>query len=57
MRKVEQAKTILMQLILMQLKNLKELEAYEYLRRHAMNRGLPIGKVASAVIDANGVLS
>ncbi len=50
-RKVEQAKTILMQL-----KNLKEQEAYEYLRRHAMNRGLPIGKVASAVIDANGVL-
>ncbi len=56
MRKVEQAKTILMQLNLMQLKNLKEQEAYEYLRRHAMNRGLPIGKVASAVIDANGVL-
>ncbi len=50
-RKVEQAKTILMRL-----KNLREQEAYEYLRRHAMNRGLPIGKVAAAVIDANEVL-
>ncbi len=51
-RKVEQAKTILMQL-----KNLKEPEAYNYLRRHAMNRGQPIGKVASAVVDGNDVLN
>lgn len=51
-RRVEQAK-----MILMRAKKIKEQEAYEYLRRHAMNKGLPIGKVASAIIDANGILS
>lgn len=51
-RKVEQAKTILMRT-----KKIEEQEAYEYLRRHAMNRSLPIGKVASAVIDAEDMLS
>ena len=51
-RRVEKAKTILMRT-----KNIREEEAYEYLRRHAMNKGLPIGKVASAVIDASEVLS
>lgn len=51
-RRVEQAKTILMRT-----KNIEEQEAYEYLRRHAMNKGLPIGKVASAVIDATEMFS
>jgi AmiR/NasT family two-component response regulator len=51
-RRVEQAKTILMRT-----KNIKEQEAYEYLRRYAMNKGLPIGKVASAVIDTTEMLS
>ena len=51
-RKVEQAKTILMRA-----KNIEEQEAYEYLRRRAMDKGLPIGKVASAVIDASDVFT
>jgi AmiR/NasT family two-component response regulator len=51
-RKVEQAKTILMKS-----KNIQEKEAYEYLRKHAMNQRVPIGRVASAVIEANDVLN
>ena len=50
-RMVEKAKTILMKS-----KNLEEKEAYEYLRKHAMNKRLPIGKVASTIIDANDLL-
>ncbi len=49
-RKVEQAKSILMKV-----KNIEEQEAYEYLRNNAMNKGLPIGSIASAVIDAEGL--
>lgn len=51
-RKVEQAKSILMKN-----KNIEEQEAYEYLRKCAMDRRVPIGKVAAAVIDANDILS
>lgn len=51
-RKVEQAKSILMKNM-----NLEEQQAYEYLRKHAMDRRVSIGRVASAVIDANDLLS
>lgn len=50
-RSVEKAK-----LILMKSKNIEEKEAYECIRKHAMNRRMPIGKVASAIIDASDVL-
>ena len=50
-RTVEKAKSILMES-----KNIEEKEAYEYIRKHAMNRRMPIGKVASAIIDASDIL-
>ena len=50
-RTVEKAKSILMKS-----KNIKEKEAYEQLRTHAMNRRLPIGKVASTIIDASDLI-
>ncbi len=50
-RTVEKAKSILMKS-----KNIEEKEAYEFIRNHAMNRRMPIGKVASAIIDASGIL-
>ena len=50
-RSVEKAKSILMKS-----KNIEEKEAYECIRKHAMNRRMPIGKVASAIIDASDVL-
>ncbi len=48
-RSVEKAKSILS-------KNIEEKEAYEFIRKHAMNRRMPIGKVESAIIDASGIL-
>jgi AmiR/NasT family two-component response regulator len=51
MRKVERAKAILMEK-----RHLDESEAYELLRKQAMNKRVPIGLVASAIIDANEVL-
>jgi AmiR/NasT family two-component response regulator len=50
-RTVEKAKSILMKS-----KNIEEKEAYEHIRKHAMNRRMPIGKVASAIIDASDIL-
>ena len=50
-RTVEKAKSILMKS-----KNIKEKEAYEHIRTHAMNRRLPIGKVASTIIDASDLI-
>ena len=50
-RAVEKAK-----LILMKSKNIEEKEAYEHIRKHAMNRRMPIGKVAPAIIDASDIL-
>ncbi len=50
-RTVEKAKSILMKS-----KNIEEKEAYEYIRKHAMNRRMPIGKVATAIIDASDFL-
>lgn len=50
-RAVEKAKSILMKN-----KQIEEKEAYEYIRKHAMNRRMPIGKVASAIIDASDIL-
>jgi len=50
-RKVETAKSILMKS-----KNLNECEAYEYLRKTAMNRRVPIGNIASAIIEASNLL-
>jgi AmiR/NasT family two-component response regulator len=50
-RTVEKAKSILMKS-----KNIKEKEAYEHIRKHAMNRRMPIGKIASAIIDASDML-
>jgi len=43
--------------ILMKSKNIEEMEAYEIIRKHAMNRRMPIGKVASAIIAASEILS
>lgn len=51
-RTVEKAKSILMAT-----RNLSEKEAYELLRKSAMNRRVPIGRVASAVVQANDILS
>ena len=50
-RKVEQAK-----LILMQPTQHRENEAYEYLRRQAMNKRVSVATVASAIVDANALL-
>lgn len=51
-RTVEKAKSILMAT-----RNLNEKEAYELLRKSAMNRRVPIGQIASAVVQANDILS
>jgi AmiR/NasT family two-component response regulator len=51
-KKVEQAKAILMKT-----KNIQEKDAYEFLRKWAMERRVPIGQVASAIIDADGMLT
>jgi AmiR/NasT family two-component response regulator len=51
-RKVERAKAILMQK-----RNIEEPEAYEFLRRQAMRKRVPIGVIATAVIDADEVLT
>jgi AmiR/NasT family two-component response regulator len=51
-RTVEKAKRILMKT-----NRLSERDAYELLRKSAMDRRLPIGQVASAVVSANGILS
>jgi AmiR/NasT family two-component response regulator len=51
-RKVEQAKAILMQQ-----RAIGEPEAYNFLREQAMRRRVPVGVIASAVVDLNEVLS
>ena len=50
-RKVEQAK-----LILMRQRTIGENEAYEYLRRQAMNKRVSVAAVATAIVDANSLL-
>jgi AmiR/NasT family two-component response regulator len=52
MRSVERAKSLLMRV-----KNVTEEEAYNYLRRQAMERRVTIGAVASAVVDSYDLLS
>jgi AmiR/NasT family two-component response regulator len=51
-RKVERAKAILMQR-----RNFDEPEAYAFLRTLAMRRRVPIGEVATAVIESSEMLS
>jgi AmiR/NasT family two-component response regulator len=51
-RKVEQAKAILMQQ-----RAIGEPEAYNFLREQAMRRRVPVGVIASAVVELNEVLS
>lgn len=51
-RKVEQAKTILMQQ-----REISEPEAYNFLREQAMRRRVTVGIIASAVVELNEVLS
>jgi AmiR/NasT family two-component response regulator len=51
-RKVERAKAILMQQ-----RAIGEPEAYNFLRQQAMRRRVPVGVIASAVVDLNEVLS
>lgn len=51
-RTVEKAKRILMET-----NNLDEKDAYELLRKSAMDRRLPIGQIASAIVSANAILS
>jgi AmiR/NasT family two-component response regulator len=50
-RKVERAKAILMEK-----RQIDESAAYELLRKQAMRKRVPIGLVASVVIDSNEVL-
>ncbi len=50
-RKVEQAKTVLMTR-----RNLDEPKAYAYLREQAMRRRVPVGVIATAIVDADAVL-
>ncbi len=50
-RKVERAKAILMER-----RKISESEAYGYLRQQAMRRRVPIGAVASTVVDSNEIL-
>jgi AmiR/NasT family two-component response regulator len=50
-RQVEQAKAILMRV-----RNLGEREAYDFLRKRAMDRRVPVGSVAAAIIEANDFL-
>lgn len=52
MRSVERAKSLLIRI-----KNVSEEEAYNYLRRQAMERRVTIGAVASAIIDSYELLS
>jgi len=49
---VERAKAILMKN-----KNIEEEEAYRYLRSQAMMKRVPIGVIASAIIDAKEMLT
>lgn len=51
-RKVERAKSILMEK-----RHIDESEAYAYLRDQAMKRRVPIGTVASVVVESEEVLS
>lgn len=51
MRSVERAKSLLIRV-----KNVSEEEAYNYLRRQAMERRVTIGAVASAIIDSYELL-
>lgn len=51
-RKVERAKTILMEQ-----RNIGESEAYAYLREQAMKKRVPIGVIATVVVESNDVLS
>lgn len=51
-RKVEKAKAILMRS-----KNVDERTAYRYLRESSMNRRVPIGSIASAVINASEIFA
>lgn len=51
-RLVERAKVLLIQL-----KNLSEEEAYNFLRKQAMEKRVTIGAVASAIIDSHELLS
>ncbi|MEO5757393.1 MAG: ANTAR domain-containing protein [Mesorhizobium sp.] len=51
-RLVERAKVLLIQL-----KNLSEEEAYNFLRKQAMEKRVTIGQVASAIIDSHELLS
>jgi AmiR/NasT family two-component response regulator len=51
-RKVEQAKAILMKQ-----RNIAEPEAYTYLRDQAMRRRVPVGVVASVLVEASSILS
>jgi AmiR/NasT family two-component response regulator len=51
-RKVERAKSILMAL-----RKIDEAEAYAYLRDQAMKKRLPIGAIASVVVDSNEMLA
>jgi AmiR/NasT family two-component response regulator len=51
-RKVERAKAILMEQ-----RKIDEAEAYAYLRDQAMKKRLPIGVIASIVVDSNDVLA
>jgi AmiR/NasT family two-component response regulator len=50
-RSVERAKAILMQA-----RKIDEDEAYEFMRRQAMNRRISIGAVAAAIVDSHDVL-
>lgn len=51
MRNVERAKAILMAT-----RKLSEDEAYAYLRRQAMQRRVPVGSVAAAIVDAGELI-
>jgi AmiR/NasT family two-component response regulator len=51
-RKVEQAKAILMER-----RQIGEAEAYSYLRQQAMRRRVPVGTVATVVVESNEFLS
>lgn len=52
MRSVERAKSLLIRI-----RNITEEEAYNYLRRQAMERRVTIGAVANAIIDSYELLS
>ncbi len=52
MRSVERAKSLLIRV-----KNITEEEAYNYLRRQAMERRVTIGAVATAIVDSYDLLS